>query len=208
MSIYRAGLAALAMLFGTLVASAAFAGCGGCCGGCGGYAVTYAPAAYAPPPMAYAPPSPPMAYLPPPAPQPLVAPAPVAPVPLAPAPIAVDHWDTGGWGCGAWTCSSWGGWSGWGGWGGSSWGGGWGGCGCCGGCRGLFTAGFAAVPAPIYVVNQGPYYSGPGVMVPYGTYSPYNGVAGPYPYVGGYGYPHYAYHRHYYRRPYPHYWRG
>ena len=189
MSIYRAGLAMFAMLFGTLVASAAFAGCGGGCG----YAVTYAPAVYAPPPMA---------FLPPPAPQALVTPAPVAPVPLAPAPIAVDHWDTGGWGCGAWSCSSWGGWSGWGSWGaswGASWRGGWGGgCGCCGGCSGLFIAGFAAVPTPIYVVNQGPDYSGPGVMVPYGTYSPYNGVAGRYPYVGDYAYRH----RH---QPYPHY---
>ena len=27
-------------------------------------------------------------------------------------------------------------------------------------------------PAPIYVVNQGPDFSGPGVMVPYGTYAP------------------------------------
>jgi hypothetical protein len=74
-------------------------------------------------------------------------------------------------------------------------------------------------PAPIYVVNQGPQYSGPGIMVPYRTYSPAAAYA-PYPYMPGYRpYPYYrarvAYHGrasmhpHYYApmrhsRPYPH----
>ncbi len=31
-------------------------------------------------------------------------------------------------------------------------------------------------PAPIYVVNQGPDYSGPGIMVPYRTWTPPGGV--------------------------------
>jgi len=69
-------------------------------------------------------------------------------------------------------------------------------------------------PAPIYVVNQGPEYSGPGIMVPYRTYSPaaaYAPASG-YPYVGGpgYGYRHhgpwrrYAYREHGYLHAYHH----
>jgi hypothetical protein len=48
-------------------------------------------------------------------------------------------------------------------------------------------------PSPIYVVNQGPDYTGPGVMVPYRTWSPYEAYqpVGPYPYLPGYGF-----HRH------------
>jgi hypothetical protein len=74
------------------------------------------------------------------------------------------------------------------------WGGGWGaGCACN---RGLFTAG----PSPLYVVNQGPYFSGPGLTVPYGTYAPQEAYApaNNYPYVGG----GYGYRRPYYARPY------
>jgi hypothetical protein len=41
-------------------------------------------------------------------------------------------------------------------------------------------------PAPIYVVNQGPAYEGPGITVPYHTWAPVSGY-GP---VGGYGYHH------------------
>ena len=67
-----------------------------------------------------------------------------------------------------------------------------GGCGCgsCGGCSSTFGCQSAAVPSPYYIVNQGPVYSGPGVMIPYGTYSPGTGLANPaaYPYVGGPGY--------------------
>ena len=123
----------------------------------------------------------------------------IEPMPVAPAPIAVDHWDTGGWG-------------------------GWSGCGRCGGC-GACGGSIAYAPqiaqSPLYVVNQGPEYSGPGFMSPYRTYSPYRDVAAPanYPYIGAwrprYAHPYtapswrpryvhpyyrarYAYHPHYY----------
>jgi len=43
-------------------------------------------------------------------------------------------------------------------------------------------------PAPIYVVNQGPEYSGPGIMVPYHTWRPTPGYGPP-----GYHYAHYGY---------------
>ena len=46
-------------------------------------------------------------------------------------------------------------------------------------------------PAPIYVVNQGPAYEGPGITVPYHTWSPVSAY-GP---VAGYG--HYGYRHHY-----------
>lgn len=54
-------------------------------------------------------------------------------------------------------------------------------------------------PVEPYVVNQGPVYSGPGLMIPYNTYSPAEAYAPAtnYPYVPGYGYgprPHYGYH--------------
>lgn len=43
--------------------------------------------------------------------------------------------------------------------------------------------------APIYVVNQGPDYTGPGIMVPYHTWSSVPVAAPPaaYPYIHGYG---------------------
>ena len=43
--------------------------------------------------------------------------------------------------------------------------------------------------APIYVVNQGPDYTGPGIMVPYRTWTPAASYVTPgaYPYVPGYG---------------------
>jgi len=71
-----------------------------------------------------------------------------------------------------------------------------GGCGCGCGCRGLFSYTTPALeptpiaPAPIYVVNQGPDYTGPGIMVPYRTWSPAASSIAPgaYPYVPGYGY--------------------
>jgi hypothetical protein len=71
---------------------------------------------------------------------------------------------------------------------------GWGGG--CGGC------GYRAAINPLYTVNQGPAYTGPGLMVPFGTYSAATGVAAPgaYPYIGSGRYyyrPRYAY-----RRPY------
>jgi hypothetical protein len=98
-----------------------------------------------------------------------------------------------------------------------------GGCGGCGGCSTTF--GYHPVaPSPLYVVNQGPEYSGPGLTVPFGTYSPATNVAAPgaYPYVGGSGYDYgHRYARPYYRsrytyqsygynpyRSYPRGWRG
>jgi hypothetical protein len=65
-------------------------------------------------------------------------------------------------------------------------GGGWGGWG--GGCGCGYSAAYA-VASPLYVINQGPQYSGPGLMVPYGTYSPETAYApaANYPYVPGYG---------------------
>ena len=78
--------------------------------------------------------------------------------------------------------------------------------------------------SPLYVVNQGPIYSGPGLMQPYATYSPDTAYApaANYPYVPGYGYgpapvppPYYShlyYHPHYaYRAPmyaHPRYYGG
>ena len=74
----------------------------------------------------------------------------------------------------------------------------------------------------MYVGNQGLEYSGPGLTVPFGTYSPATNLAAPaqYPYVAGPGYsygPRYPYYRSRYAyRPYGnpyryyphHYWRG
>ncbi len=150
----------------------------GCCGGCGGCGGGgYVVMTYAPAPGQYA------------APMPMPIPAPVAPLPIAPAPIGVGHWDTGGWG-------------GWGNWGG---GGTWGGCGCN---RGLFTSGFFGSPAvaPIYIVNQGPQYSGPGIMIPSQSYSPGEGVAAPgaYPYIGRH--PYRPYYPRYTHRMHSYYW--
>ena len=59
------------------------------------------------------------------------------------------------------------------------------GCGCH---QSVFYAGAAyaepqIVPAPIYAVNQGPEYSGPGIMMPYRTWSPAVAAAINYPYV-------------------------
>lgn len=92
----------------------------------------------------------------------------------------------------------------------------WSGCGC--GRPVVYAAPPVEVtpvaPAPIYVVNQGPEYSGPGIMVPYHTYSPAAAwaPASGYPYVRGRGYgyryhrpwPRYAYHAHGYMHAYHH----
>jgi len=143
------------------------------CGGCG--AATMASEVYAAPPVAY----------PRLAPQAIAAPLPT-PVAVAPAPIGVDHWDTGGCatlgGCGT-------------------------GCGAFGGpaCGGIpiNTCGcgrsVAYAPAPLYVVNQGPQYSGPGMMVSYQFYAPASAYAPAinYPYVG----PRFAYRPRVYVRP-------
>jgi hypothetical protein len=105
------------------------------------------------------------------------------------------------------------------------------GCGVCGApapvaynpCNtcGLATTPVYTQPAPAYVVNQGPDYSGPGLMVPYRTYAPQAEYAPP-PYYPSYPhryYPRPYYHHAYYApRPYGHpyygryythhYWRG
>jgi hypothetical protein len=133
------------------------------CGGCGFEApAVYAPPIYAQPIPVYAIPAP----LPPPA-------------VVAPAPIAVDHWDTGG--CGTF--------------GGCGGGCGFGGCGGFSSFLGFNSCNCARAvgytPSPLYVVNQGPEYTGPGMMVPYQSYSPGAAFAPAinYPYVGPrYGY--------------------
>src|SRR5579862_7671129 len=111
--------------------------------------------------------------------------------PIAPAPIAVGCGN-----CGApVTCcapsiattyaepvAQWGG--GCGGYGGGYGGGYNGGCGNCG-VPAVYTT-----PAPLYVVNQGPAFEGPGLMVPYHSYAPTAEYAPPPaypPYAGGYG---------------------
>jgi len=107
--------------------------------------------------------------------------------PIAPAPIVVSAsigspWRGGCGNCGGWATSS-----------------------GCGGC-GILPV--SVEPSPqLYVVNQGPEYSGPGLTVPYATYSPETAYAPAtdYPYVPGYGYgrpayPHYYTHRYYGQR--------
>jgi len=85
----------------------------------------------------------------------------------------------------------------------------------CGGCGGPVVYGAPAIeptpiaPAPIYVVNQGPEYAGPGIVVPYRVYTP-SAAYGPasYPYVPGYApgpyyRPHIDYRPHWHGYPYP-----
>jgi hypothetical protein len=208
MAFHRTILVACAAAFVTVFSSAAFAQCGGC----GAVAVV---------------PVQPVVV------QPVVEVQPVvvepAVVPVAPAPIGVSCWDTNGYcggGCGGGGCGGCGGGCGGfgGGFGGFVGGCGGGGCGGCGGCSSTF--GYHPVaPSPLYVVNQGPEYSGPGLMVPFGTYSPATNVAAPgaYPYVAGRGYGYgpryprpyygsrYTYTGHYWGNPSRYYarrWRG
>jgi hypothetical protein len=78
----------------------------------------------------------------------------------------------------------------------AQWSGGCGGCtapvGYGGGYSGCGNCGVPAVyttPAPLYVVNQGPDFEGPGLMVPYHSYAPPAQYAPPPaypPYAGGY----------------------
>jgi len=175
MSLQRACLVAIATILSAATSSGAFACCdwvGGApvayvssgCGGCG-TAVTYDVTPIAPAPIAVGccgAAVAPLAYV-----------APVAPVPVV---AGCGVGCGGGW-------SGWGGcgWSGCGGWGGGTWGS-WGGCG--GGCG---AAAYVApvAPAPIYVVNQGPAYTGPGISVPYRNWSAVSAYppARAYPYV-------------------------
>ena len=195
MSFHRTILVAVATLCAIGITSSAFAGCGSC--GWGGLVPFVPPApVYGPAGCGGCGAGPAATYAPP------VEPLPqVETEPAAPAPIAVDHWDTGGWGGGC-------------------------GCGCggcgCGGCRSSVAYAPPVAPSPLYVVNQGPEYSGPGFVIPYRTYSPYTGLAAPaaYPYIkpwhARYAQPYYGaryayhpryfgpapyWHRHWYHRP-------
>jgi hypothetical protein len=227
MSFHRVIFAALAALFTVGMTSIASADC---CGGGWGYAAPVAYAEFTPAVGGCGGCGAPTA-------------AAVYAMPVAPAPIAVNtccggsawggtsYWGNGGGCCGGWSsnwsagcCGSSLSWNvgcgnacgygggvgyGGGGWGGYGYGGGWtpGRCSTCG-------------VSPIYVVNQGPVFSGPGLMQPYATYSPdaayapaadYPYVPGPYgygpapvrpPYYGHLGYrPHYAYRAPMYAHP-------
>jgi hypothetical protein len=93
--------------------------------------------------------------------------------PVAPLPAPVAY---GGWGNGCGHCGGWGN-----------------GCGHCGGGFLNYAPAVEAIavaPAPIYVVNQGPDYTGPGIMTPFHTWTPSASyvVPGSYPYRAGYGY--------------------
>jgi len=90
--------------------------------------------------------------------------------------------------------------------------GGCGGCGAvsyggCGGCGG--QVGYAVAAPSLYVVNQGPVYSGPALTIPYSTYSPEAAYAPAtdYPYVPGYGYGAPQYPRYFAQPSYPRYYR-
>ena len=79
---------------------------------------------------------------------------------------------------------------------------GWSGCGHCGSHLLSYAPAIepiAIAPAPIYVVNQGPDYTGPGIMAPYHTWTPSASyvVPGAYPWYRR----HYHYWHHYRYRP-------
>ena len=199
MSFKRSILVAIATLITMGMTQVASAQTG--CGGCGG--VAYAPVIYATPI----------------APQPIAVGcgncgAPVtccAPSVAASYAAPVAQWGGGCGGCGAPV--------GYGGYGGGYGGGYNNGCGNCG-VPAVYTT-----PAPLYVVNQGPAFEGPGLMVPYHSYAPPveyapPPVSPPYAggYAGGYGggyahryYPHVAYGGQGYYHPHmmaPHYGYG
>ena len=171
MSFQRSILVAIATLITMGMTQVASAQTG--CGGCGG--VAYAPVIYATPI----------------APQPIAVGcgncgAPVtccAPSVAASYAAPVAQWAGGCGGCGA--PVGYGGYGGYGSYGGygGGYGGGYSGCGNCGGPA-VYTT-----PAPLYVVNQGPAFEGPGLMVPYHSYAPPVEYAPPPvspPYAGGY----------------------
>jgi hypothetical protein len=195
MSLHRVVLVAVATLFSIGMTSIASAGC------CGwGYS---APVAYAAP-VGYGgyggyggcggcgAPTVAAVYAAP------VAPAVPAPIAVAPVMPTAFGGPCCGWnGCGNCGLTDWSGGQGWGS-----------GCGNCGGCGACGQAAVYAAPS-LYVVNQGPVYSGPGIMIPYQTYSPETAYvpATDYPYVPGSGY--YGYgsglsYPPYYAHPYAH----
>lgn len=172
MSLQRAFALAFALLVFPSLTAAAFAGCDGC-------GPSPGPALVAPLPNP--------AFARGPCGMPCVAhyrralPAlsPFEPVAVAPAPVAVDHWDTNGFGdcrypgdyfgaCGGFAAGC--------------------GAGPCGGpppCVACLPRA-AYRPGPsLYIVNQGPEYSGPNLMVSFKTYTPTTGLAAPrqFPYI-------------------------
>lgn len=192
MSIHRVLVVAVATLFSIGMTSLASANCCGwgysapvayapvtpaVYGGCGACAAPTAAAVFAQP----------------------VAPAPIMVNPVVPTAFGGPCC---GWsGCGNCGWSDWSG--GCGNCGVTAWNGG--GCGNCGGCGACGPVAYAA-PA-LYVVNQGPVYSGAPIMA-YSTYTPETAYvpATDYPYVpgSGYGYGYGAVPAYppYYRRPY------
>lgn len=179
MSLHRVTLVALATLFTAGMTSVAFAGC---CewgtpapvfyasSGCGGCGATFAPITYAPVQTVQVAASG-CGGCGAPAPMSYAEPAYAEPAYAEPAPqpLPVATWGTG--------------------------------CGCGRSVVYMTPAVQEApiAPAPIYVADQGPYYSGPGVTIRYRTYSPVVAAAVDYPYVSGrYGYGRSAYGRPYY----------
>jgi hypothetical protein len=192
MSFQRSILVAIATLITVGMTQVAFAQYG--CGGCG--TAVYAPVIYATP----------------------VEPQPIAvgcgncgaPVTCCAPSVAAYAAPIAQWGGGCGGCGAPVGYGGYGGYGGG-YGGGYSGCGNCG------TPAVYTTPAPLYVVNQGPAFEGPGLMVPYHSYAPPVEYAPPPaypPYAGGYGggyggeygggYGHPYYHHAAYGAGYPH----
>jgi hypothetical protein len=172
MSLQRAFALAFALLVCPSLTAAAFAGCDGC--------------GPPPGPALAAPPLPNPAFARGPCGMPCVAhyrralPAlsPLEPVAVAPAPVAVDHWDTNGFGDCRYPGDYFGACGGFAGCGPGP-------CGSpppCVACR----PPVAYRPGPsLYIVNQGPEYSGPNFMIPFKTYTPTTGLAAPrqFPYI-------------------------
>jgi hypothetical protein len=180
MSLQRVFAVAFALLISPLLIGSAFAGCNGCGpppgsafgpGPCGGpCAVPYVRA--------------------------LPALSPMEPVAVSAYPIAVDHWDTNGFG----DCRGPGDYFGaCGGFSAGPPGCGLGPCGAppppCVACRRAPVASYRSGPG-VYIVNQGPEYSGPAFFIPFKTYSPTTGLAAPsqFPYISA---------RHIYHPPLP-----
>src|SRR5580704_19360848 len=170
MSFQRSILVAIATLITVGMTQVALAQNG--CGGCG--TAVYAPVIYATP----------------------IEPQPIAvgcggceaPVTCCAPSVAAYTAPVAQWGSGCGGCGAPVGYGGYGGYGGGYGGGYNNGCGNCG-VPAVYTT-----PAPLYVVNQGPAFEGPGLMVPYHSYAPPVEYAPPpaYPpyaggYAGGYG---------------------
>jgi hypothetical protein len=172
MSLPRAFALAFALLVCPSLMAAAFAGCDGC-GPSPGVALAARPVSG--PVFAAVPCGMPCVV---PHRRALPALSPMEPVAVAPDPIAVDHWDTNGFGACRYPGDYFG---------------------ACGGFAGC-GRGPCVGPAPcvacrppmarragpsLYIVNQGPEYSGPGFFIPFKTYSPTTGLAAPrqFPYI-------------------------